>query len=268
MLLRLAVATLILAASHPAGAQPAAVPDKAGAQLAYGVYAAGLNVTNFEVKTAFSPEAYRINLSFSTAGMFSLFLPAHIDSFAQGTWVGLRPAPVRYASWGTVRGKLRRVTIDYQDGQPVLRELEPRDDGDHEAVAPGQERDGIDTLSGLAYLVRQVADSGTCDGAARLFDGRRVMQVVARTVGREILSAEGRSSFAGPALHCVLSGHLIAGFQHDDSEAERRRVHISEAWLAPVVPGHPPVPVRIIFEARFFGHATAYLTEAAALKAP
>ncbi len=268
MLLRLAVATLLLALTHPAVAQPAATPDKTGAQLSYAVYAAGLNVTNFEVKTAFSPAAYRINLSFSTAGMFSLFLPAHIDSFAQGTWSGTRPAPVRYASWGTVRGKLRRVTIDYRDTQPVLLELEPRDDGDHLPVPPGQEQGGIDTLSGLAFLVRQIADTGNCDGEARLFDGRRVMQVVSRTAGRETLSAEGRSSFAGPALHCVLSGHLLAGFQRDDDAAERNRLHISEAWLAPVVPGHPPVPVRIIFEARFFGHATAYLTEAAALKAP
>ena len=257
MLLRLAAATLMFGFAMPAEAQP-----RAATQLSYGVYAAGLNVLLLDAKVALTKEDYRVDVKFRTAGMFGLFFPVELDSLAEGGWNGAAPLPRRYASGGLSRGKVRRTAIDFQAGQPVLRELVPPDDDEHLPVLPGEERDGIDTLSAMAYLVRSVTSTGGCDGRARLFDGRRVIDIIARTAGRETLQREDRSMFHGPAVRCDFEGRQLAGYVKSENDAERHRVHVSQAWLAEVVPGQPALPVRIVFETRFFGFATAYLTAA------
>jgi hypothetical protein len=46
---------------------------------------------------------------------------------------------------------------------------------------------------------------------------------------------------------------------NDDHSRENKPLHGS-AWLAQVVAGVPPLPVRMAFETRWFGDATMYLT--------
>jgi hypothetical protein len=262
MRFRLPAAALLIALTSPAQAEQPTVT-----RLSYAVYAAGLNVLNFEARVDLDPGAYRIDMRFRTAGMFGFLFPAQTDSYAHGTWDGVRPTPAAYVSRGTVRGKDRRVGLDFTGGQATVRELLPSaQDDDHLAVPPGATRDSMDTLSGLAFVIRSLARTGRCDGQARLFDGRRVLEVTSTTIGRETLAREDGTLFAGPATRCDLAGRVTAGFLKDDNEEERKRIHDSQAWLAEILPGHPPLPVRIIFETRFFGHATAYLTAASPAK--
>ncbi|WP_395666560.1 DUF3108 domain-containing protein [Methylocella sp.] len=240
---------------------PAAARAQEATQLSYAIYAAGLNVLVVDSKAEFGPRDYRIDLAYRTTGLYGTFIPVRIDSFAQGSWNGARPAPQRFASWGVARGKERRITLDYPGGQPVIRTLVPATEPDRDPVPPAQQRDTMDTLSAMAFLVRQVAQTGRCDGTVRIFDGRRVLETQSVTAGSESLSEDYRSAFKGTALRCDMRGRQLAGFQHDADEAEIRRVHVSHAWLAPLVPGQPALPVRVSFETRFFGSATAYLTQ-------
>jgi hypothetical protein len=255
-MLRLMISVLFCwAASQAAWAQ-----ERLAARMSYAVYAAGLNVMVIDARAILGPDGYRVDVGYHTTGLFGMLMPARIDSFVQGVWAGGMPAPVRYASWGMVRGQERRATLDYVDGHPVVTTLEPSDDGEHERVPPAL-REGFDSLSAMAYLVRRVAESGACDGDLRLFDGRRAMEITSRTGGTEKLAPDYRSEFSGEALRCNFVGRQLAGFSRDVDAKERTRTHESQAWLARVVPGEPALPVRISFETRFFGHATAFLTE-------
>lgn len=250
---RPAVALCLLLAAPAARAQEAT-------KLSYAIYAAGLNVLVVDAKAELERDSYRIDLSYHTAGLLGTLFPSRIDSFAQGRWDGMRPKPQRFASWGVSRGKERRIVVDYPEGQPVVRTLVPATEPDRDPVPPAMQRDTLDTLSAMAELVRQVAQTGRCDGTVRIFDGRRVLETQSSTAGTEALRPDYRSAYNGPALRCDMRGRQLAGFQHDADEAEIRRVHVSEAWLAPLRPGQPALPVRVVFETRFFGHATAYLT--------
>jgi hypothetical protein len=241
---------------------PARAQDAQPAHLTFAVYAAGFNVLNMEGDVDLGGPRYRVDLTYHTAGVFGALIRSNISSFVQGVWSGARPAPLRFASWGTLRGNIRRTTIDYEDNQPIIRALEPPQDEDRDPVPPVLQHNTIDTLSAMAMLIRQVTVTGRCDGHVDTFDGRRATQITASTAGQEVLQAEGRSSFSGPALRCEIVGVQVGGFQHDTDEAELHRPHYSTAWLARVLPGSPPLPVRVVFETRFFGHATAYLTEA------
>lgn len=232
------------------------------ARLGFAIYAAGLNVMVIDSQADIGPDAYRIDLAYRSTGLFGTLFPTTIDSVAHGTWSGLEARPQRFASWGTLRSAPRRITIEYVAGQPALRELEPASEEDRDGVPPDLQRNTIDTLSAMAFLVRSVAETGRCDGQVRSFDGRRVIEITARTAGRETLRSDYRSSFAGPALRCDFAGRQLAGFKQDVSESERKRINESSAWLAPILPGQPALPVRIVFETRFFGNATAFLTAA------
>ena len=251
------LAAMILMMTAFAGVARGQGPEVA--RMAYAVYAAGLNILTIDATAEIGPRGYRIDLSYRTTGMLGTFFPSTIESFAEGGWAAAGPAPARFTTSGTARGKVRRSVIEFVAGQPVVRTLEPLLEEDREPVAPEWQRDAIDTLSAMAFLLRQVAQAGTCDGKARLFDGRRVMEVASRTAGRDVLRPDFRSSFAGPALRCDFTGRQLSGFMRDLDAEERAREHPSRVWMPPAA-GRLALPVRIEFEARFFGKATAYAT--------
>jgi hypothetical protein len=118
----------------------------------------------------------------------------------------------------------------------------------------------IDTLSALAMLIREVGQSGTCSGSVTTFDGRRLARQTARQTGEEVLAADSRSIFAGRALRCDFEGTQLGGFVRNQDEGTLRKPRHGTAWLANLLPGAPPVPVKVIFENNILGQVTLYLT--------
>jgi len=255
-MIRVAAVSLALALPYAALAQ-----ERAPVQLNFSVYAAGLHVVEIQSGVDLRDSGYRVDLSYHTVGLFGLVFHSEIHSVVQGVWAGAGLMPQRFTSWGTMRGSQRQTLIDYVKGQPIVRTLEPAIDTERDPVPAAMQHDTIDTLSAMVLMVRQVASTGRCDGHATTFDGRRLADIVSRTVGDEYLPDEGRSSFSGMALRCDLEGRQLGGFQHDVDAEELHKIQHSTAWLARLVPGGAKLPVRVMFETRFFGHGTAYLTE-------
>jgi hypothetical protein len=145
---------------------------------------------------------------------------------------------------------------------PQVKELQPPQETEREPVPPEMQRHTMDTLSALAQLMRRVQKDHTCETEVHTYDGRRVLDVVAHTGGPERLDPTSRSSFSGATLRCDFEGRELAGFLLGEDDAEHRSPLRGSAWLAPVLPGGPPLPVRIAFQTRWFGWATMYLTAA------
>ncbi|MBV9783204.1 MAG: DUF3108 domain-containing protein [Acidisphaera sp.] len=234
--------------------------EAGGVGMSFIVYAAGLNTANVQARIAMSPSAYQAWLSFRTAGLFGTFFHSEQTTQVAGGWSGDTPLPAHFESSGILRGEARRTDIDYVDGQPEVRSLVPPEEADREPVPATLQRDTIDTLTGMAMLIRRVAGSGRCDAQARLFDGRRLMEIRATTAGPETLEHSARSPYFGPALRCDFVGQLLAGFKRDENMAEQRRPKRGSAWFAELVPGSQPIPIRLTFETHWFGFATMYLT--------
>ena len=123
-----------------------------------------------------------------------------------------------------------------------------------ELVAPS-----VDTLSAIALLLHRAQDAHHCDGRVRVFDGRRLSEIAARTVGDEILLPDRRSPQSGSALRCDFEGRVLAGFLAGSDRDSQARTQGGSAWLAPFLPGQPPVPVRMEFDLRLLGHLTLFL---------
>ena len=251
-----ASAAVAQVAADPAAVAPAAVAPVA---VAYVAYAAALPVLRLHASYAIGQAAYEVKLTFDTAGVFGIVLHAHVDSTATGLLADGRARPSRYYAVGDMRGRPHVTQIDYAAGVPRVVQLAPPLKDDNEPVPEALQLGTIDSLSAMAELVDSVARTGRCDGTQRTFDGRRLSELSARTVGEETLAPTGRSTFSGRALRCDLEGRQVAGFAKDaDRDSAARPLHGS-AWFASLAPGTPAVPVRISFETRFFGAATAYL---------
>ena len=154
----------------------------------------------------------------------------------------------------------RLADIQYHQGKPEIRQLVPPNTDEREPVPDALQDNTIDTLSALAELIHVVADTGRCETTVRTYDGRRAVEIEAHTVGPEMLETTERSSFAGKTLRCDFSGRMLAGFKFDDNRQRDSKPMHGSAWLAPIVPGGPPLPVRLAFETKWFGDAIMYLT--------
>ena len=230
-------------------------------QASYDAYAAGLNVLKMDATIDVGPASYRVRLAYRTAGAFSLVVHAQQDTTVDGGFANGRVEPHRFYSAGSLRGQTRVTQIDYQRGQPVVRQLLPPNETEREPVAPERQADTVDTLSAMANLVRQVNQTGRCDGRIVTFDGRRLSELSARTAGQDYLPETSLSSFKGRALHCTFEGRQLGGFKLDEDRTTLQRPQYGNAWFAAATPGGPMIPVRISFRTHWFGDATMYLTE-------
>jgi Protein of unknown function (DUF3108) len=226
----------------------------------YATYAAGLEIADVDASVSMGPRDYRMNLAYHTTGMAGFLFSGHQYDEVQGNWHGIRPVPDHFVGQGTWHGTDRLTEIAYEHGQPKVRQLLPADDDPREPVPDTLQSNSIDVLSALMKLIRAVGSTGRCDATVRTYDGRRAVEIEAHTVGQEELGPSRRSNFSGNALRCSFSGRMVAGFKLDGNRAREAKPLHGSAWLAPVVAGGPPIPVRMSFETRWFGDATMELT--------
>ena len=229
-------------------------------RAAYSAYARGLNVLTLDAGIALTASGYRVSIAYRTAGTVGAMFPGEQATVVEGRFVAGRPVPRRFDSRGQFRGNPRVTLIEYPDGNPVVRALTPPNEEEREPVPEALQARTVDGVSVMAQLIRQVAATGRCDGTATTFDGRRLSEVTARTVGMELVPASNRSSFAGPALRCDFEGRLVAGFRRDGDPETMRKPQGGSAWFAVTEPGSPPIPVLATFRAPVLGTATLYLT--------
>jgi hypothetical protein len=220
----------------------------------------GLTVLKLSGSLTLTPTGYAAHVTFHTAGLVGMMVHSDNDSQVQGEFKGGTAAPIVFAGTGHLRGTNRLTRIEYVDGNPVIRALSPPVEQERTPVPVAETAHTIDTLSALALLIRQVGQTGTCAGTVTTYDGRRLATQTAHSLGEETLPQTDHSIFAGRALHCDLEGRQLGGFVRDENEDALKKPRHGAAWLANMVPGAPPVPVKVIFENKILGEVTLYLT--------
>jgi hypothetical protein len=243
------------------GAETVASPTAGRGTLSYDAYVAGLHVFTAQAGVALAAQSYAVNLDYRTSGLYGALVRGDLHSSVEGRFIGDRPQPERFFSRGWWHGGPRETLIDYASGQPQIRALVPPNAAERDPVPPALQTGAAEPLSAVAMLVRRLGETGRCDGSERLFDGRRLSEITVRTAGPEVLAPDTRSSFYGTAMRCDFEGRQLAGFLHDADDGARKP-RTGTAWLAPVLPGTPPLPVRLSFHLGFLGDVTMYLTGA------
>jgi hypothetical protein len=99
-------------------------------------------------------------------------------------------------------------------------------------------------------MSRTVAQTGRCDVAGPIFDGRRRLDWSSRTIGSTRITHAGREI---ESLQCGLESRLVAGVRIGDDPARAKQPRPAMAWLAKVDPRLPPIPIRVEFASTIFG---------------
>jgi hypothetical protein len=253
-----AILPVLLAASlaaAPAGAE--------GIVARYEVSAAGMTVLAIDARFDMAPQGYRLRLAAETRGVAALLGRSHQVTLSEGGWRDSQAVPLRYQVDGFWRGVLRQVALDYpQPGQPRVLTLQPALEADREAVPDALRQGTMDGLSALAMLSRTIARTGRCEAEAAVYDGRRRVDYAARTASMDSLPPG--AGWSGPALRCAFEGRVQAGFRLDEDRAQAARPQTGHAWMAAVLPGRMPLPVRVEMASRWFGTVRVQLVRVAA----
>ena len=250
----------MFAAAGPAAASAGTI------DVQYTGYSHGFTVLKLAGTLNLGPDSYAAHVTFHTAGLIGMVVHTDNDSQVSGSFKGGQAMPVLFEGSGHLRGADRVTKIGYVDGNPVIQTLTPPPERERTPVPPADTAHTIDTLSAVALLIRQVEQDKKCDGTVTTFDGRRLSVQTAHTTGQEVLPKTDRSIFAGQALRCDFDGRQLAGFIRNENEDDLRKPRHGTAWLADMVPGAPPVPVRVAFENKLLGQVTLYLTSVTAGK--
>lgn len=237
-----------------------AVPAQATSWTAtYELRAAGLRALEAVFIFDIDGPAYTVEVRTRSLGVVGLFATSSQRTVVEGVWQGDQARPRRYRAQGTFRGQPRIVTLDWRpDGHPVVSALEPSNIVEtREEVGSGLLPGTIDALTGLVQLSRVVARSGRCEAQTRLYDARRLTQVMVRTAGMEPVP-EGLSAGA-PALRCVIETRLLGGIRADQDQTRMREPVETIAWVGRAAADAPPLPFRIELASRWWGRLQATL---------
>ena len=243
-------------------APAAADPMPTAYNLHYQAISLGFAIMQMDVSVRIFPSTYDIAVSYHTTGLARFLYPGQESEQVSGVWEGDRAAPRQYLASGEWRGRPRRADIVYRSGQPEILELLPPDTNEREPVPRALQRGTEDTLSALVQLLGHVERNGSCNTTARIFDGRRLSEIDASTMGLESVGRGPRAVFGGTALRCDFVGRMLAGFVLNRPHTTPGRAHYGSAWFAPLQPGGPALPVRISFGTDWFGNVTMVLTAA------
>ena len=227
--------------------------------LSYAAYVHGFRAMVISVDVREDGAAYAVGLHDHTVGLVGAMIDNHVASEASGRFDGDTVEPSRYASTGHSRGADRTTEIDDENGTPVVRVLSPVEPT-RDRVAVADTRGTIDPLSAVAELFRRYAVTGQCEAKLKVFDGARLSQVQAWTVGIVSVPTSDASPYAGPATECDFRTQEIGGFLHDSNFERSHAPQGGRIWLAPVGPGGTAVPIRARFSTVEHGEITLFLT--------
>ena len=235
----------LLLALAPAGLFPAAAVE-----AIYQVTQTGIAVVEITAQFESRPDGYSMRSVSRAVGIGKLFAAHEIRSEVEGTWRADGVAPQRFQAEGNWRGDARRTVLLYRDGMPQPLEMEPPAAITNEPVPLPARRGAIDGLSAFALMSRTVAQTGRCDVAGPIFDGRRRLDWSSRTIGSARITHAGREI---ESLQCGLESRLVAGVRIGDDPARAKQPRPAMAWLAKVDPRLPPIPIRVEFASTIFG---------------
>ncbi|MGJ0621064.1 MAG: DUF3108 domain-containing protein [Methylocystis sp.] len=187
---------------------------------------------------------YSMALDVTMTGPLEKLVPFHMTANSRGRTVGGGVLPAAYDSMTRIYDDGRAVRLTYADDGAVAIDADPPTVEARQAREKGLGQGTLDPLSAVVALVNQVIRNGACAGRVAVFDGTRRFDLEASPAGTSEVTKIGASLYQGPATECAIEPVFIGGFRQADVDAG---IYPRQAtmWIAPVVAGAPPVPVRV-----------------------
>lgn len=219
----------------------------------------GLELPPGEVKRG----SYRMALDIAMAGPLAKAVPFSMTAESLGVAGDGGVRPERFHSLTRIYEKTQSTSLTYDGDGAVEIAVEPPTLQAREAREQGLAAGTLDPLSAVVALVDEVVRTGECRGRVPVFDGARRYDLEATPAGTAQVQKIGFSIYEGPATECAVTPVLLNGFRERDVQAGFYP-DSARMWIAPVVAGEPPVPVRVTARSAL-GHMRLDLVQAWAM---
>ena len=132
-----------------------------------------LRVAEIVIAMTETDSAYAAAGRVTGAGLAGAFGNIHFDMAAEGRRDGARLLPLIYREDVNTGRRASRVTLAYEDGQPVIVSALPVRAARDWDIDPADQTDTIDPMSALYRLARPRPLAPLCGWSVAVFDGRR-----------------------------------------------------------------------------------------------
>lgn len=221
-----------------------------GYQMTWG----NLTLADGEISYRQSDSRYHLVSRGRTQGILEFFFPWTGRAETKGLLRADGRRPLLHQHQGTHEDETRWTRVDWPgaDGAGVaggetagtaMPRTEARPPPDPEQVTPVPPATTLgtrDPFTVLLSLLDRLAETGRCEGEARIWDGRRRYDLAVTHLGETVLTADRPWAYDGPAVGCALDFERIGGFWREapdwrdpDENAAVRR----EVWAAEMAPG-------------------------------
>ena len=242
---RLALAATLAAVLSGAPARSEDAPP--GLSLRYDGYWRAFRILTLETRSVTADADYTLEVKVQTEGLLNLLASWHSRTLSVGVVQDGLFVPRRVETEGRFRSRGYRGTIDYlASGELEVMTEPPAAWEGYEPVPEALRRSTVDPQTATLALLRRIASGEACVGTERIFDGRLRYDLDFTDLGTETVERARSTLYGGPTRVCEALVRPLAGLPRD--RAERRRFETRTTlryWLAPVVEGGAPVPVRV-----------------------
>ncbi len=149
---------------------------------------------------------YAVRSLVRTNGTFGFLYPFEADYYTGGSIKGnqLETSAYRYTSKSRFN-KRSKVLIYNKSGQPVFAVSSKNGKEKKKEIEPTDDSKGTTNLQAvLAAVARQYNQVGFCDLRIPVFDGKKRFDAIFRDEGKEQITANDHSPFAGVAAKCSM----------------------------------------------------------------
>lgn len=223
----------------PAAASAAAMPP---VELRYDVYTAGVPALSLRLDIQVTDDRYRIVADMETRGIVGFVYSWKHRGVVEGRVEAGALRPGQYRAVSDSGGTIKTVALAYGRDGTVAASADPPSEEGRDLVPAELTRGSVDILTAVLNVTRRMDDTGACDGAVPVFDGRRRYDLVFADGGTD----RGNVMAVSAVRRCQATMRRIAGFLKtlspwDDGD-EARAAAISIAVLRDDLPA---VPVRL-----------------------
>lgn len=272
----LAFASVPVAAASAAGAADGAakggVPAVQGQTMVYEVYAGGVNAVTATFDVGYGVERrYNMSLHAKTRGFLEKLVPWS-GTFETAGWRmpqgGGRPET--HKSTAVWRGENDSKEYNYgKDGSfRSLKAFEAGKDVTPKTIDDALTQGTTDALTAALHAMEGVAEKGSCNSSAEIFDGSRRYRLVFRQEAEDEMERNRYNIYRGKAMRCSAEVSPVAGKWRDKprgwmsiQEQGRDKGSLPTVWLAQIDEDTPAVPVKIRVKTDYgtlFMHLVSY----------
>jgi len=202
--------------------------------LSYAVYIGSTRMFKIAYNLELSPTSYKVAMRLKSKGLAKFFVNISMLMRANGRFKKAKILPLYFSNYQKKKRRKRTAKINWNGkAQPTTSRTWKIGSAKRNSLNKSVKASIPDPLSAFLRIGITSAEK-PCVGTQRIYDGSTVYDLSFKMLQQTQLSAQGSSSYKGPAYKCQIKHTPIAGFSKKRFAKALAKPAIFNVWFAPV----------------------------------